>query len=95
MKKDIRGADSEVEGFLDALNAYQYQYKNPSKPYAEPGAFVGIMAQDLEKSSMGKSFVKDTPEGKVLNMNHGLAAILAGQANINERLRELENGSSR
>jgi len=92
MKKDIRGADSEVEGFLDALNAYQYQYKNPSKPYAEPGAFVGIMAQDLEKSSMGKSFVKDTPEGKVLNMNHGLAAILAGQANINERLRELENG---
>jgi hypothetical protein len=95
MKKDIRSADSEVEGFLDALNAYQYQYKNPSKPYAEPGAFVGIMAQDLEKSSMGKSFVKDTPEGKVLNMNHGLAAILAGQANINERLRELENGSSR
>jgi len=92
MKKDIRSADSEVEGFLDALNAYQYQYKNPSKPYAEPGAFVGIMAQDLEKSSMGKSFVKDTPEGKVLNMNHGLAAILAGQANINERLRELENG---
>ena len=54
--------------------------------------FVGVMAQDLEKSPMGASFVKDTPKGKMVDYGHGLAAILASQANIHDRLRNLEEG---
>ena len=54
--------------------------------------FVGVMAQDLEKSPMGASFVKDTPAGKQVDYGHGLAAILASQANIHDRLRTLEEG---
>jgi hypothetical protein len=48
------------------------------------------MAQDLEESPMGASFVKDTPDGKQVDYGHGLAAILAAQANIHSRLKELE-----
>ena len=90
-KKNISHADAEVEQFLDALNAYQYQYKDPDVPNADPGTFIGIMAQDAEKGGpVGQSFVHDGPGGKKLDMNHGLAAILASQANLNSRLRDLE-----
>jgi len=89
-KREIRAADSQVEGFLDALNAYQYKYKDPQAPGADPGMFVGVMAQDLEKSPMGASFVKDTPQGKMVDYGHGLAAILASQSNLHDRLRQLE-----
>ena len=89
-KTNISAADSEVESFLDALNAYQYEYRDPDAPGADAGMFTGIMAQDLEKSPMGASFVQDTPDGKQVDYGHGLAAILAAQANIHERLKELE-----
>jgi len=94
MKKDVSQGDAEVEGFLDALNAYQYKYRNPNTPNADAGVFIGISAQDMEKSKMGRNFVNDTPNGKQIDMNQGLAAILAGQANLNQRIRELENGRS-
>ena len=94
MKKDVSQGDAEVEGFLDALNAYQYKYRNPNTPNADAGVFIGISAQDMERSKMGRNFVNDTPNGKQIDMNQGLAAILAGQANLNQRIRELENGRS-
>jgi hypothetical protein len=91
-KRNIRAADDQVEGFLDALNAYQYQYKDPQEPGADAGMFVGVMAQDLEKTPMGASFVTDTPQGKMVDYGHGLAAILASQSNLHDRLRQLEEG---
>jgi len=91
-KTNISAAGDDVERFLDALNAYQYEYKDENAPGADPGMFTGVMAQDLEKSPMGASFVQDTPLGKVVDYGHGLAAILASQANIHDRLRNLEEG---
>jgi len=91
LKKNISPGSGEVESFLDALNSYKYEYKDPSGS-DEAGMFLGVMAQDLEKSPMGASFVKDTPKGKMVDYGHGLAAILASQANIHDRLRTLEEG---
>ena len=88
-KTNIAPGAGEVESFLDALNSYKYEYKDPSGS-DEAGMFVGVMAQDLEKTPMGASFVKDTPRGKMVDYGHGLAAILASQANIHDRLRHLE-----
>ena len=90
-KTNIAPGAGEVESFLDALNSYKYEYKDPAAA-DETGMFVGVMAQDLEKSPMGASFVKDTPRGKMVDYGHGLAAILASQANIHDRLRHLEEG---
>ena len=89
-KTNISSGAGEVETFLDALNEYKYEYKDPQGDQA--GMFVGVMAQDLEKTPMGASFVKDTPAGKQVDYGHGLAAILASQANIHDRLRQLEEG---
>jgi len=90
-KTNIAPGSGEVESFLDALNSYKYEYKDPSAS-DETGMFIGVMAQDLEKTPMGASFVKDTPKGKMVDYGHGLAAILASQANIHDRLRHLEEG---
>jgi len=90
-KTNISPGSNEVESFLDALNSYKYEYKDPNGT-DEDGEFVGIMAQDLEKTAMGASFVKDTPNGKMVDYGHGLAAILASQANIHDRIRTLEEG---
>ena len=89
-KTNISPGAGQVEAFLDALNEYKYEYKDPQGDQA--GMFVGVMAQDLEKTPMGASFVKDTPAGKQVDYGHGLAAILASQANIHDRLRHLEEG---
>jgi hypothetical protein len=89
-KTNISPGVGQVEAFLDALNEYKYEYKDPQGDQA--GMFVGVMAQDLEKTPMGASFVKDTPAGKQVDYGHGLAAILASQANIHDRLRQLEEG---
>ena len=90
-KTNISPGAGEVESFLDALNSYKYEYKDPAGS-DEAGLFVGVMAQDLEKTPMGASFVKDTPRGKQVDYGHGLAAILASQANLHDRLRNLEEG---
>jgi hypothetical protein len=90
-KTNISPGSGEVESFLDALNSYKYNYKDPAAA-DETGMFVGVMAQDLEKTPMGASFVKDTPNGKQVDYGHGLAAILASQVNIHDRLRHLEEG---
>ena len=90
-KTNISPGSGEVESFLDALNAYTYEYKDPNGS-DEAGMFAGVMAQDLEKTPMGASFVQDTPQGKMVDYGHGLAAILASQANIHDRLRTLEEG---
>jgi hypothetical protein len=88
-KTNISPGSGEVESFLDALNAYTYEYKDPNGS-DEAGMFTGVMAQDLEKTPMGASFVQDTPKGKRVDYGHGLAAILASQANIHDRLKQLE-----
>lgn len=80
------------KSFLDALKAQSYEYKNPNQPGAAPGRHMGVMAQDLEKAGpVGKSMVMNTPNGKVVNYGQGFGAILAAQADLNERLRQIED----
>lgn len=92
-KKDIKRSDKEIREFLSSLTAYAYKYKKPDHPLAGHGKQIGIMAQDLEKTDIGKQMVIDTPSGKVVNMGKGLAAMLAAQASLNERLSAIEEGA--
>ena len=81
-------SDSSVEELLDGLHDYDYEYKDES--FGE-GPQTGVMAQDLEKSELGERFVEDTPEGKVVDYGKMGGTMMAGLANINDRLRELED----
>lgn len=89
-KKNIKKSSKEAESFMNALQAKTYEYKDPSLPGAGPGRRMGVMAQDVEKSKMGKEFVVDTPNGKMLDLNKGFGAVLAAQANLHKRMKEIE-----
>ncbi len=70
---------------LDALHPYAYTYKpgmgeDPSKQR------FGIMAQDLEKTPMGKSVVVDTPGGKKIDVPQATGVQFAALADIHDRL---------
>ena len=93
LKKNIRPAKDkdllepgQIDGFLDSLFAKQYNYK--SKKHGE-GKQVGIMAQDLENTQLGKQMVENTPEGKRVNFGKGLGLVMASQARLNERLNSI------
>lgn len=92
-KTDKSGGNGKVNEFLNALQAYTYKYKEPEK--FGQGQQLGVMAQDLEKSDIGKSMVMDTPEGKMVDYAKGAGAMLASQAMLNERLQKLEQALGR
>ncbi len=90
-KKDVKSATKSVNSFLEALAAREFAYKNASAPGAAPGQRVGVMAQDLEKSKLGKSMVKSGPAGKSVDIAQALGASLAANAELHKRVKKLEN----
>lgn len=81
----------DLQRMLDQLAAYKYRYKNPDQPGAMPGNHVGVMAQDLERSPLGSSFVRDTPQGKMVDYGQMAGVQLAASAYLNERVNKLES----
>jgi hypothetical protein len=93
LKEDIEQPKSEeiigkLEGMLDELKAYRYDYKDPEMN--GEGDHIGLMAQDLEQSELGSEFVEDTPEGKMVDYGKMAPVMAAGLADLNERVRDLE-----
>ena len=85
-KENITKADAKVEQLLDAMEPYEYDYKD-SKHGGKKN--LGIMAQDLEKSDVGKQIVIDGPL-KMVDMKRALMAALASNANLHKRLKAVE-----
>jgi cob(I)alamin adenosyltransferase len=88
LKKDIRSAEKDTYSFLDALNASKYRYKEKDIDGEEER--VSVMAQELEKSKLGKGFVLETPRGKMVDYGKGLGTLLAAQSSLHKRLKQLE-----
>lgn len=86
LKKEIKEYNSS--DFLDALSPYKYEYKD--KKFGD-GEHVGVMAQDLEKTAAGAKLVMDTKEGKMVDYSKAGPAILASLAEINKRLKKVED----
>lgn len=80
--------DGNVRDFLNALSAHRFTYKEPEK--FGGGEHLGIMAQDLEKTPIGKTMVQETPEGKMVNYAKAGGAMLATSSMLNDRLSDLE-----
>jgi hypothetical protein len=89
-----KGGANEVQSFLDSLRAYTFRYKDPKhelKSVPNGGKYLGVMAQDVEKTDSGKQIVSENEEGtKVLEFGPLISALTAGVGNLNERLRGLE-----
>lgn len=87
--KTNRGAG--LQDMLDQLHAYQYRYKDTSLPGTMPGKRLGVMAQDLEKSPLGKQFIREDPQGhKLVDYGSMAGTQLAASAMLNDRLNQHE-----
>jgi hypothetical protein len=88
-KTDIR-TNKETQAFLNALTDNEYRYKDTSQAGTAPGKQYGPMAQDLEKTPMGRTAVIEGPNGKMVDSARGFLLALSGLANLNQRLAKLE-----
>lgn len=88
-KKNIKAGDAAADDMMSKLAAAIYEYKNPVDG---TGPQVGVMAQDLEKSQLGKQMVEKGKRGRSINFAKGLGAVLAAQASLHQRMKALEGG---
>lgn len=84
-KENVQKVDTKE--LLDKLSAVAYNYKKD----ATKDKKVGVMAQDLEKSELGKTLVVEDENGvKGYDKDKALSAALAALADLNKRLNKLE-----
>lgn len=88
LKENITIGNDKIADFLDKIKAHEFNYKNPSLDGS--GKKFGPMAQEIEKSEVGKSFIEETPRGKMVNYGQGLGVMLASQGYLNDRLDDIE-----
>lgn len=87
VKTDIAPGGEAIDSLLDALSAQTFRYIDSSHGQGE---VVGIMAQDAEKSAIGRYLVTETPEGKALDIRKALSAALAALAHEHGKRMDLE-----
>lgn len=88
LKTGITDARDDIDDMLSRLQAKSYEYKDQKHG---AGRRAGIMAQDLERSKIGKMIVFEAPDGKALDQNKTISALLASAARLDERLRKVEH----
>lgn len=93
--KDIEGKEPDVDAFMASLRPIAFDYKSGGAGAGEaPGRHIGVRAQDVEKTPEGRTMVKDTPQGKMLDMAKGFGMILASLASLHEKYEDLERGGA-
>ncbi len=90
-KTDVK--EFSPSDFLDKLTAKSFNYKSPNK--FGKGKQFGVVAQDLEKSPVGSTMVKNTTEGKAIDPIKAVGPVLASLADIHKRLSGLEEGKKK
>lgn len=90
VKNNIKDAGKEFDDFVSKIKSKSFKYKEGFEPDM-PGEVFGVMAQDLEKSKIGKSMVDEDENGvKTLNLKRGFAALLASQGRTASKISALE-----
>lgn len=79
---------SAPQTMLDRLQPVSFNYKQGvgEDPRAQQ---YGVMAQDLEKTPMGASVVRDTPMGKMIDTDKATGAQFAALADHQDQLNDL------
>ncbi len=88
LKKNIKpDVKNQIDEFMESARGVSYDYKNPE--HGE-GQHISPLAQELAKSSIGKSMVIDTPAGKMVNYGAGFGAVLAALNQHHEDIKKLK-----
>jgi hypothetical protein len=72
--------------FLSAVNPSEFKYKG------EGVERHGVIAQDLEKSRIGRTLIRESPGGKAVDLPSSVMALMGATAHLHDRLRRLEGG---
>jgi hypothetical protein len=84
-KRDVEPLGSpSVQEFLGALKPSEYRYAGRTDRKA------GVMAQDVEKSRVGRTMVRDTRVGKVIDIQSATGAMLAALGDLHQRISRVE-----
>lgn len=87
-------ASAKLQDLLDSLKPVTYEYKDQAR--FGDGKRAGVLAQDVETSSLGKGIVGELPDGtKALDKEKLLGALTAGVGQMNERMKKLEAAFSK
>lgn len=80
LKTEIkRISKDELRELREFIKPFRYRYKNSTKHGA--GDFLGVMAQDLEKSALGRTLVfTDSDGNKCIDLGRAVSLILASWA---------------
>lgn len=87
LKTDVKDGDGAVRKTLKGLREFAYRYKD--EKFGE-GDQVGVMAQDLERTPIGKQVVRETPAGKMVDGVKLSGFNTAALVNLSRRIEELE-----
>jgi hypothetical protein len=90
MKRDIKPAHHQIREFLDSLEPHEYEYKQTFLPGTAPGKHISAMAQELEKTPVGKQMINQDAAGKTVDYGRGLGTFLAALADMHQRVKALE-----
>ncbi len=89
LKTDISDGGSDADEMMSSLKPRSYRYQDEAKWGA--GRRLGIMAQDLARSKMGReTLVKVDDKHMGFDLGKAASAALASVARLNERLRKVE-----
>jgi len=90
-KKDIEDAgDFNMDEFMASIDPKKFKYKKPGSPGQPDGDNVGVIAQDVESTPVGRTMVERGPDGKVLNMQKAVGVVLAALARLYDKVQEEE-----
>lgn len=88
VKTNIETVPSEyVDNCMDQITPYEFEYE-----FDQGVPVFGVMAQDLEKTSMGQSVVIEENGIKKIDIAKATGVLLAMVARLNKRIQELERG---
>jgi hypothetical protein len=87
VKKNITPAKDDISQFLNTIKAHNYEYKDKQDGV---GVFTSPMAQELEKTELGKQAVIDTPRGKMVNYGRLSAVNLAAVSVVHREQQRLQ-----
>lgn len=87
LKTNISDGSGKLAEFLNALSASEYEYKDKKHG---AGKFVSPMAQELQKSEIGKSMVSQGEDGLKVDYGRAAGTFLSAAAMLHDRLKKLE-----
>lgn len=86
-KKNIELSETDIENFLKSLTNYKYEYKDPENG---EGTHFSVMAQDMEKTPVGKSMVVYDEFGrKNIDYGKGMGVMLSALKSLSEKVEEM------